>query len=141
MARHHSKAAYRRRRLPRPTLLNTLMFRLSLLNPLTPKEFPMSNSRRNIIIRTVATIAGDIAVGVAMASACVWIIEAAALGLFLSFLLWLLTAILSLALSQYVIHPAVKVLLSDSKLDLAVDAVTVLGDRVAQFARSVLQPA
>lgn len=140
MAKHYRKTAYGRR-LPRPTLLNTLMFRLSLLNPLTPKEFPMANSRRNIIIRAVATIVGDIAVGVAIASVAIWIIQAATLGMFLSFLLWLLAAIASLAFSQYVVHPAVKVLLSDSKLDLAVDAVTALGDRVARFTRAVLQPA
>jgi hypothetical protein len=56
----------RSRRHRQPSLLNSLLFRLSLLNPLTPKEFPMSNSRRNLIIRTVATIAGDIATGVAV---------------------------------------------------------------------------
>lgn len=140
MTKYHRKAAYSRR-LRQPTLLNTLLSRLSLLNPLTPSEFPMPNSRRNIIIRTVATVVGDIAVGVAIASVAIWIIQAATLGLFLSFLLWLLAAIASLAFSQYVLHPAVKVLLSDSKLDLAVDAVTALADRAAQFARSVLQPA
>ena len=99
------------------------------------------SSRRNIIIRTVATITGDIATGVAVASACIWIIETAALGLFLSFLLWLIGVLLSLALSQYVVHPALTVLLSDSKLDLAVDAVTALGNRLSRFTRSVLQPA
>lgn len=140
MAKHHRKTAYRRR-YRRPSLLNTLLFRLSLLNPLIPKEFPMSNSRRNIIIRTVATIAGDIAAGVAMASVAVWIIQAATLGLFLTFLIWLLAAIASLAFSQYVVHPAVKVLLSDSKLDLAVDAVTLFGGSLVRFTRSVLQPA
>ena len=101
----------------------------------------MSNSRRNIIIRTVATIVGDIAAGVAIASVAIWIIQAATLGLFLSFLLWLLAAIASLAFSQYVIHPAVKVLLSDCKLDLAVDAVTLFGGSLVRFTRSVLQPA
>ncbi len=44
----------------------------------------MSTSRRNIIIRSNATIVGDITVGVAFASAAVWIIESAALGLLLS---------------------------------------------------------
>lgn len=140
MAKHHRKATYRRR-YGQPSLLNTLMFRLSLLNPLTPKEFPMANSRRNIVIRTVATIVGDIAVGVAIASVAIWIIEAATLGLFLSFLLWLLAAIASLAFSQYVVHPAVKVLLSDSKLDLAVGAITALGANLSRFTRSALQPA
>lgn len=86
------------------------------------------SSRRNHLIRTVATVCGDIAVGVAMASACVWLIEAATLGLFLSFLVWLLAAILSLALSQYVVHPLCNALLTDRKLDLAVDALSGLAD-------------
>ncbi len=101
----------------------------------------MSNSRRNAIIRSVATVAGDVAIGVAVASACVWLIESAALGLFLSFLVWLLGALLALALSQYVVHPALTVVLSDSKLDLAVDAVSGLADRLMRFARSPMQPA
>ncbi len=86
------------------------------------------SSRRNTLIRTVATVCGDIAVGVAMASACVWLIEAATLGLFLSFLAWLLAAILSLALSQYVVHPLNTALLCDRKLDRAVDALSGLAD-------------
>lgn len=101
----------------------------------------MPTSRRNVIIRTVATITGDIATGVAVASACIWLIETAALGLFLSFLVWLLGTLAALALSQYVVHPALTALLSDSKLDLAVDAVTLLGDRITRFTRSVLQSA
>ena len=101
----------------------------------------MSNSNRNILIRTVATFAGDITVGVAVASACVWIIEAAALGLFLSFLLWLIGAIVSLALSQYVVHPALTVLLSDHKLDVAVDAFNLLSARITRFTRAAVQPA
>ena len=123
------------------SLLNDLLFRLSVLNPLTPKEFPMSNSNRNILIRTVATIAGDITVGVAVASACIWIIETAALGLFLSFLLWLIGAIVSLALSQYVVHPALTVLLSDHKLDVAVDAFNLLSARITRFTRAAVEPA
>ena len=74
-------------------------------------------TRRNFFIRSVATVSGDIAVGYAIASACIWIIQSAALGLFLSFLLWLLAIVLSLALSQYALHPVVAVLLSDRKLD------------------------
>ena len=100
----------------------------------------MSNSRRNIIIRSVTAIAGDIATGVAVASACLWLIETAALGLFLSFLIWLIGTLLALALSQYVVHPALTTLLSDSKLDLAVDAVTSLGERITRLTRSALQP-
>ncbi len=140
MASYRRKTVYSRR-YPKPSLLNNLLFRLSVLNPLTPKEFPMSNSNRNILIRTVATIAGDITVGVAIASACVWIIEAAALGLFLSFLLWLIGAIVSLALSQYVVHPALTVLLSDHKLDVAVDAFNLLSARITRFTRAAVQPA
>ena len=140
MASYRRKTVYSRR-YPKPSLLNNLLFRLSVLNPLTPKEFPMSNSTRNILIRTVATIAGDITVGVAVASACVWIIEAAALGLFLSFLLWLIGAIVSLALSQYVVHPALTMLLSDHKLDVAVDAFNLLSARITRFTRAAVQPA
>jgi hypothetical protein len=137
----HRKTAYRRRSR-QPSLLNTLLFKLSLLPIFNPmSEFPMSTSRRNVIIRTVATITGDIAIGVAVASACVWLIQAATLGWFLSFIVWLIGLIASLALSQYVVHPALTVLLSSQKLDMAVDAVTLLGDRITRFTRSVLQPA
>ena len=82
------------------------------------------STRRNVLIRSVAAVAGDIAIGVAMASVCVWIIQVASLGLFLSFLLWLLGAMLSLAMSQYVLHPALKLLLAENKLDRACAAVT-----------------
>lgn len=139
MAKPYRPKPVYHRRYRQPSLLNSLMFRLSILNPLTPKEFPMSTSRRNILIRTVSTITGDIAVGVACASAAIWIIETAALGLFLSFLIWLLAAIAALALSQFVVHPAANALLSDKKLDLAVNAVSGLADRLTQFTRTTLQ--
>ena len=112
-----------------PSLLNTLLFKLSLLNPFTPRTFPMSHSRRNILIRSVAAVAGDVAVGVAIAAGCAWIIETAALGLFLSFMVWLLGPLLALALSQYVVHPTLSALLSDHKLDAAVETVTRLASR------------
>jgi hypothetical protein len=132
------KAVYSHR-YKQPKLLNTLLFRLSTLNS---PEFPMPTSRRNTLIRTIATITGDIAAGVAMASAAVWIIETAALGLFLSFLVWLVGAIAALAISQFVVHPAATVLLSDKKLDMAVDAVSGLADFLSQrlhhFMRSPL---
>lgn len=99
------------------------------------------SSRRNIIIRTVATIAGDIATGVAVASACIWIIETAALGVFLSFLIWLLGVLAALAVSQSVLHPALTAALSDRKLDLVVEAVTGLAERLTRFTRAKLQPA
>ena len=142
MARSYRTGVYpgRRRQFRQPSLLNTLLFKASLLNPFTPTEFPMS-TRRNILIRTVASVAGDIATGVAVASACVWLIETAALGLFLSFLVWLLGTLVALALSQYVLHPVLSVALSDRKLDLAVDAVSSLAGRLTAFARSTLQTA
>jgi VanZ family protein len=52
------KAVYSRR-YRQPSLLNNLLFQASLLNPFHSSEFPMSNSRRNIIIRTVANVTGD----------------------------------------------------------------------------------
>ena len=81
------------------------------------------SARRNFFIRAVGSFAGDFAVGFAMATACLWIIEAAALGLFLSFLLWLLALIVSLALSQHVVHPVAAVVLSDRKLDEGIAVV------------------
>ena len=126
MARHR-RARYSQR-YRQPSLWNTLRFRISLLplfNPLS--RFPMS-SRRNTLIRTVAALCGDIAVGVGLAIACAWIVEVAALGLFLSFLLWLVGTLLALALSQYLVHPAVQLVLSDRKLDGAVDVLSVLAE-------------
>ena len=148
MARHR-RARYSQR-YRQPSLWNTLRLRISLLplfNPLS--RFPMS-SRRNTVIRTVAALCGDIAVGVALATACAWIIEAAALGLFLSFLLWLVGTVLALALSQYLVHPAVQLVLSDRKLDGAIDALGVLaeaaqgagaqvGDRLMRYTRQSWQ--
>ena len=139
MARKH-KAVYRRR-FRQPSFLNNLLFELSLFPIFNPmSEFPMSTSRRNVLIRTISTIAGDIATGLAVASACIWIIETAALGLFLSFLIWLIGTLLALALSQYVVHPALTVLLSDHKLDIAVDAFNLLSARITQFTRAAVQP-
>ncbi len=96
------------------------------------------STRRNLIIRTVATIVGDFTTGMAIASLAVWIIETAALGLFLSFLVWLISALIALALSQYVVHPALTVVLSDRKLDVAVQAVSGLADRLTRLARAVM---
>jgi hypothetical protein len=128
-----------RRHLRRPSLWNTLKFKVSLLplfNPLS--RFPMSISRRNIIIRTVAALCGDIAVGVAVGTACAWLIASASLGLFLAFLLWLLGTLLALALSQYLVHPAMNALLSDRKLDDAARAATALRSCLGRHAGSVL---
>lgn len=92
----------------------------------------MSTSRRNVIIRTVAAVCGDIATGLAIASACVWLIEAATLGMFLSFLVWLLGTLVALALSQYVVHPALAVLLSNRKLDRSMDGLTAMAELLTQ---------
>ncbi len=123
-----------RRSYRKPSLLNRLLFDFSLLPIFNPmSEFPMRTSRRNTIIRAVAAVSGDIAAGIVMASACVWLIEAATLGLFLSFLAWLLGALIALALSQYVVHPGVNVLLSDRKLDLAIDALSAVARNAERF--------
>lgn len=96
------------------------------------------NPRRNALIRTVIALGGDVAAAIAMASVCVWLIEVAALGLFLSFLLWLATSIATLAFSQKVVHPTVQALLSDRKLDdavaLATGTVQVVGQLASQLA-------
>ena len=116
-----------RRRYRQPSLLNRLMFRFSLnpiFNPMS--EFPMPTSRRNVFVRTVAAACGDVAGAVAIAAVCAWLIEFAALGAFLSFLAWLVGALVALALSQYLVHPAVNAVLCDRKLDAAVDAIAPL---------------
>ena len=96
----------------------------------TLKENHMSphstHVRRNIWIRTIAGITGDVAVGVALSSACLWVIQSASLGVFLSFLLWIVGFLLSLAISQYAVHPTVTLLLSDRKLDRSIDALLSL---------------
>lgn len=98
----------------------------------------MSHSRRNILVRSMAVLAGDVATGVALATACVWMIEVAALGLFLSFLVWLLGLALSLALSQYLVHPAVQLVLSDRKLDGAVFAVQSMARRAHAWVKPLM---
>jgi len=104
------------------------------LNP--HPRYRMTYSRSRILVRIVATLTGDIAVGTALASACLWLIQSAALGLFLSFIAWLLAFFASLALSQYLVHPVVHVVLSDRKLNLAVQAVQQAGSTLQhRFAR------
>jgi|GEM_PF-844084 fatty acid desaturase len=116
-----------------PSLWKSIKFRISLLPIFNPmSRFPMS-SRRNTIIRAIATVTGDIAFGVAIASACLWLIEVAALGLFLSFLVWLLGLLLSLALSQYVVHPVTEMLLSDRKLDAGLAAAASMANTVSSL--------
>jgi hypothetical protein len=95
------------------------------------------SSRRNYFIRTVAAFAGDFTVGFALASACVWIIQSAALGLFMSFLLGLMALIGALSMSQLIVHPVVQFALSDRKLDhglaVAADAVRTGTDFALQM--------
>lgn len=86
-----------------------------------------TRNRRNFFIRAVAAFAGDFSVGFSMAVACTWIIKSAALGLFLSFLLWLVAIVAALALSQYVVHPVTAALLSDRKLDRGMELLSSLG--------------
>lgn len=147
-SRPRARKALSSRRIRQPSAWNTLKFKLSLLPIFNPmSEFPMS-SRRNTLIRTVAAVSGDIATGIAMAAACVWLIEAATLGLFLSFLLWLLGALIALAFSQYVVHPTVAVMLSNRKLDASINAIsgmadeaTLVGTQIAQQLWSRFMPA
>jgi hypothetical protein len=75
------------------------------------------NDRKKTLIRTLAALTGDLLIGFAIASVCLWLIHLASLGLFLAFLVWLIAAVVGLAVSQYVIHPTVQFVLSDSKLD------------------------
>lgn len=86
--------------------------------------------RHAFMVRSVATLTGDVAAGVALASACSWLIQAAALSVFLAFFVWLLGLFMSLAISQHVIHPTVQALLSDHKLTQAVQASRELAGRV-----------
>jgi hypothetical protein len=75
------------------------------------------SSRRNFFIRSIAAFTGDFSLGFALASTCIWMIQSAALGLFLTFLLWLMVIIGGLAMSQLLVHPTVQFALSDRKLD------------------------
>lgn len=97
-----------------------------------------SNRRRNTLIRTVIAFGGDVAAAIALASVSVWLIEVAALGLFLSFLLWLATSIAALAISQKLIHPTVQALLSDHKLDDALALASGAAQVVSQVASQLV---
>ena len=98
------------------------------------------SARRNFFNRAVGTVAGDFVVGFAMAAACIWVIQSAALGLFLSFLLWLLALIVALALSQHVVHPVAAVVLSDRKLDQGIDALASLARSAGDLAQGLGAP-
>lgn len=86
-------------------------------------------SRRNVLIRTSASAIGDIAAGAAIASACIWLIETAALGLFLSFLVWLIGAFLYRAVSQRLVHPTVATVLTSNRLDRGMNALASRADQ------------
>jgi hypothetical protein len=98
------------------------------------------SSRRNFFIRSIATMTGDIAVGYAFGATCVWIIQSAALGLFLGFLLWLLAILMALTVSQYVVHPTVTFALCDRKLDRGIDALSGLVDTARSFGLDLRAP-
>lgn len=100
-----------------------------ILTPIQP------DSRRNFWIRTVAGVTGDVAIGVALSSACIWVIQSAALGLFLSFLLWILALLVGLAISQYVLHPVIAFTLSDAKLDQGMAALSSLANATADLGK------
>lgn len=95
------------------------------------------STRRHILIRTVASFTGDVAVSVSLASTCAWLVSSAALGVFLAFLAWLVALLLALAISQHVVHPIVEVVLSDRKLDDALGALRRLGSGVRSIGRSL----
>ena len=102
-----------------------------------------ASGRRNYFIRCAFRVLGDLAVSSALAASCVWIIESAALGVFMSFLVWLLAFAAWLALSQLVVHPLVSAVLCDRKLDQgiawSVDTVcasTELAQHLWRLARS-----
>jgi hypothetical protein len=97
-------------------------------------------TRRNLFIRSIVTFSGDFALGYSMATICVWIIQSAALGVFLSFLLWLLAIILVLALSQFVVRPAIAFVLSDRKLDRGIDALSGLVDAARSYGLDLRAP-
>lgn len=114
----------RPRRYRKPGLWNSVKYRWSLLPIYNDfSEFPMSTSRRNVIVRCLTSMVGDIGLAVAVVSGCAWIVEAASLGMFLTFLLWLVAILSALAFSQLVLHPLVNMALSDRKFDDTVDTV------------------
>lgn len=107
-------------------------------------------TRRNFFVRTIAAFAGDFTVGFGLAAACVWIIQSASLGLFLSSLIGLMSLIGALSMSQLIVHPVVQYVLSDRKLDhglaVAADVVRAGTDAAldlwafAQSHRATLRP-
>lgn len=97
------------------------------------------NSRHQTLYKTVATFTGDITVGLLFASVCIWIINVAALGIFLSFLVWLIAAFLAMAASQYLIHPTINFLLCDRKLDRVLQNTHGLAGVFIQFGNAAAE--
>lgn len=95
---------------------------------------------RYVSIRAMTALAGDIAMATAVAGACSWLIESATLGLFLAFLTWLLGFVLALALSEYVVHPAVQWAMADDKLDRGLTAAGEFAGWATNLAAQVQQP-
>lgn len=94
-------------------------------------------ARRYEIVRNVVSLAGDLATGVAVAAACSWLIQQATLGMFLSFLIWLLGVVIGLALSQHVVHPTVQWALADDKLDRGLALATCVRHTVVRAAQEL----
>lgn len=87
-------------------------------------------SQRHEILRKVLTVAGDLGAAIASASACTWLIQQASLGVFLGFLVWLLGALVALALSQHIVHPTIQWAMSDDKLTRGMDLARAFGLKV-----------
>ena len=98
------------------------------------------NSRHSFWVRSIGGVAGDYAVGYALASACVWIIQTASLGLFMSFLLWIVAALLALAMSQYLVRPAISFALADDKLDRGIAVLSGLADAAQSLGLELRAP-
>ena len=85
--------------------------------------FDQAKARRRALIRSVAALTGDVVVAATLAAAVTWLLNTATLSIFLSFLAWLVAALVWLIASQYVVYPAVGFLFSDSKLEAAAEAM------------------
>lgn len=73
---------------------------------------------RNTLIRMAVGAVAGAALGLAFANACTWIITTASLGLFLSFLVWLIGALMLVG-TCFTANALVLDALSDQRLDRA----------------------
>lgn len=80
---------------------------------------------RNQLLRTVLSILGGVSLTVALASVCTWVVSAASLGAFLTFVAWLITVILGFIASWFIV-PTV---------DAAMSAAAKLRERFAPTAK------